>query len=529
MKESETASAGISRRELLLGAGAFTMTTALFGSMPLTAVAATAKPKKGGTFRLGVVGSTNDILDAQTIVAKADQARLVPGFETLLEFDPSFKTENVYGLADTVDVKSPSQYVVRLKKGITFHDGKTISADDLIYSYGRLLDSKLALPSFKALSPFLDPATGLKKLDARTVQFDLKLPNVGFKSTLAAYTNTLVPVGYTREGKQIGTGPYKVASFTPGRESRHTRNPNYWGKGRPYFDDIIIQDFADKTALVNALLSSQIDAAVDVPLPQIAQLKGSPGINVNEVSGGAWLTIAMLTDRAPFNDGRVRQAMRLIIDRQQILDRVLQGHGTIGNDLFGFIDQTYNANKFPQRVPDIAKAVALLKEAGFTKDKPLEFDLAAPDDTGGLIPLVQAFAEQAKATDGVVKVNAKAMDSTYWDTTYAKVPVYTSYWSPREYLPQIAATAGYGETLYEKTNPQYQTLYTQASGEPDEAKRVAIIKQLQTLDYNEGAYIIPVFNSFADAYKTKLQGVVNRPGQLNLDYYGRGFQNLWFS
>ena len=345
MKESETASAGISRRELLLGAGAFTMTTALFGSMPLTAVAATAKPKKGGTFRLGVVGSTNDILDAQTIVAKADQARLVPGFETLLEFDPSFKTENVYGLADTVDVKSPSQYVVRLKKGITFHDGKTISADDLIYSYGRLLDSKLALPSFKALSPFLDPATGLKKLDARTVQFDLKLPNVGFKSTLAAYTNTLVPVGYTREGKQIGTGPYKVASFTPGRESRHTRNPNYWGKGRPYFDDIIIQDFADKTALVNALLSGQIDAAVDVPLPQIAQLKGSPGINVNEVSGGAWLTIVMLTDRAPFNDARVRQAMRLIIDRQQILDRALQGHGTIGNDLFGFIDQTYNANK----------------------------------------------------------------------------------------------------------------------------------------------------------------------------------------
>ena len=94
------------------------------------------------------------------------------------------------------------------------------------------------------------------------------------------------------------------------------------------------------------------------------EFENSDVLAVNEVSGGAWLTIAMLTDRAPFNDARVRQAMRLIIDRQQILDRALQGHGTIGNDLFGFIDQTYNANKFPQRVPDLAKAVALLGDFG---------------------------------------------------------------------------------------------------------------------------------------------------------------------
>jgi peptide/nickel transport system substrate-binding protein len=527
MNDNELGGGGVTRRELLKGAGLVAVSTGLFAGMPITAMAAAAKPKKGGILRVGVVGSTNDILDGQAIVAKADQARLMAGFETLLEFDQNFAPENKYGLADLVDVKSTTQAVVRLKKGITFHNGKPVTADDLLYSWQRLLDAKLALPSYKALTEFMDPAQN-RKIDKYTVEFNLKKGTADFKSLLAGYTLTVVPQGYTREGPQIGTGPYKVASFTPGRESHHVRNKNYWKPGKPYFDEIFIQDFADKTALVNALLSGQVDAAVDIPLTAIDQVKGASGYAVNEVSGGAWLCMAMMTDRAPFNDARVRQAMRLVANRPEILARALQGHGEIGNDLFGKIDQFYNANKYPQRVQDIAKAVSLLNAAGYTKDKPLEVDLPAPDDTGGLIPMAQAYAEQAKATGGVLKVTAKAMDSAYWDSTYAKVPFYTSYWSPRAYLAQIGATAGYGETLYEKTVPAYNDLYVQASGEADSAKRLALVKQLQKMDYEDGAYIIPVFNSFADAYKTKVKGIVNRPGQLNLDYYGRGFQDLYF-
>ena len=525
----EPVKTGISRRTLLKGAGAFAVTTGLFGGIPMTASAATiaGKPKKGGTLRVGVVGSTNDILDAQMIVAKADQARLVAGFESLLAFDENFVPSTKYGLAEKVEVKSLTQVVVTLKKGLKFNNGKPITADDVVYSFGRLLDAKLALPSYKALKTFIDP-TQVKKIDARTVEINLLVPSVDFKAVLAGYTLTIVPVGYTREGEQIGSGPYKATSFTPGRESTHVRNKFYWRKGKPYFDKVIIQDFADKPALVNALRSGQIDAAIDIALADIAPLSTTAGIKVNEVSGGAWLTIVMMADKAPFNDPKVRQAMRLIVNRQEILDRALQGHGKLGNDLFGFIDQAYNANKFPQRAQEIAKAVSLLNAAGFTKDKPLEIDLPAPDDTGGLIPMAQAFAEQAKATGGVLKINAKAMDSAYWDTTYAKVPLYTSYWSPRTYLAQIGATTGYAETNYEKANPAYQALYVQATGEPDEAKRLALIKQLQQFDYDDGCYIVPVFNSFADAYVDKLQGVVNRAGQLNLDYYGRGFQDLWF-
>ncbi len=521
---------GISRRDLLKGAGAFVVTSGLVGIPTVaSAAAAKAKPKgkKGGTLRVGVVGSTNDIVDGQKILSKADQARLVAGFEGLFAFDDKFLPSNKYGLAESFEQKSLSQYVIKVKKGIKFHDGSPLNAKAVRYSIQRLVNKDLALPSYKALKDFIDfTDASYKEIDDLTLEVNLLKPLVGFQSTLSNYTFTMVPVGYKTGGS--GTGPYILKSFTPGRESVHVKNPNYRTKGKPVFDQVTIIDFPDKPALTNAMRSGQIDAAIDIALSDVDPLKATPGIKVTEVVGGGWLCIAMDATKAPFDNPKVRQAMRLIIDRKQILERALQGHGAIANDQWGFIDPTFDANRFPQRVQDIPKAVALLKEAGFTAEKPLEFELPAPDDTGGLIPLAQAFAEQCKLTNGVVKATAKAMDSTYWDTLYTKVPIYTDFWSPRAYLAQIGAGQGYGETNYEKANPAYQELYLKALAEPDDAKRLVIIKELQRIDYEDGAEIIPVFNAFADAFSDKLQGVVERPSQLNLDYYGRGFQDLSF-
>jgi peptide/nickel transport system substrate-binding protein len=531
MKRKQRASStpqGISRRDVLKGAGAFVVTSSLIGVPTVaSAAAAKAKPKKGGTLRVGVVGSTNDIIDGQKILSKADQARLMAGFETLLAFDEKFIPNNTYGLAESVTQNSLTSYTIKVRKGIKFHDKTELTAKSVRYSLQRLVNKDLALPSYKALKDFIDfTDAGYKEIDKYTLEVNLLKPLVGFQSTVAGYTFAMVPIGYKTGGS--GTGPYILKSFTPGRESTHVKNPNYWKKGKPTFDQITIIDFADKPALTNAMRSGQVDCAVDIALSDVDPLKTTPGIKVNEVVGGGWLCIAMDATKAPFDNPKVRQAMRLIIDRKQILDRALQGHGQIANDLWGFIDPAFNANKFPQRVQDIPKALSLLKEAGYSAEKPLEFEIPAPDDTGGLIPLATAFAEQCKLTNGVVKATAKPMDSTYWDTLYTKVAIYTDFWSPRAYLAQIGAGQGYGETNYEKANPAYQDLYLKALGEPDEAKRLEIIKQLQRFDYEDGAEIIPVFNAFADAYSEKVQGIVQRPSQLNLDYYGRGFQDLSF-
>lgn len=523
--------ADFTRRHFIKGAGAMAVFAGALSVGSLDALAAPLAPKRGGKFRVGVVGGANDILDAQYIVAKADQARLVAGFETLMTFNEKFEPVYENGLAESVTAKNSQKYIIKLKKGVKFHNGKPLTADDVIYSFQRLLDPAQRTTG-KPLRTFLD-ASGLVKINPLTVEVNLKLPNVEFTSALANYTYTIVPVGYTGKGDQFGTGPYRLVSFTPGRESVHKRHENYWEAGKPYFDEVRIISFADKTALVNALLAKQIDAAIDLPTEQIRPLKKNKKLGVIENSAGGWLAMCMRIDTAPFNDVNVRQAMRLIVDRKQMMNQVLSGHGKIGNDLFGYIDANYNANGFKQRVQDIPAAVALLAKSGYSKSNPLNVDLFAPDDTAGLIGIVQAFAEQAKKTDGVVVVNAKVVDGgTFWSAKgqYMNAPFYTTYWSPRAYLAQASASMDtYPETKFPPAGSQYRSLYEQAVATLNPTKRRAIVSKMQKEEFETGGYIIPFFNNFADAFTIRLQGVVGRPGQLNLDYYGHGFKNFWFA
>ena len=131
------------------------------------ATTAAAAGKSGGTLRVGMVGSTNDIIDGQYIVAKPDQARLVLGWEPLINYDADFNLSYEHSLAEEVEAKAADNYVIRLKEGITFHNGKTVTADDVIYSFLRRIDPDLGLSP--ALSKFVD-ANSFTKLDDRTVE-----------------------------------------------------------------------------------------------------------------------------------------------------------------------------------------------------------------------------------------------------------------------------------------------------------------------------------------------------------------------
>ena len=493
----------------------------------------TAAAVVGGLLRVGVVGGANDIMDAQYIVAKADQARLVTAFETLLTFNENFEPITDHGLAASTETIDESTYRVTLREGVTFHDGSPLTAAAVVYSFGRLIDESQTTAG-GPIRTFLD-ANSVTAVDDLTVEFKLIKPNVEFLNALATYTFTIVPEGYVGGGAeaQIGTGPFTCVSFEPGRESVHKKYEGYWDAGYPVFDELRIISFADKAALVNALIAGQIDAAVDVPFEQYDVLSGTEGITVNETSSGGWLAMCMRVDTAPFDKVEVRQAMRLIVNRAEMVEQVLSGHGQIANDLFGLVDPFYNANEFPQREQDIEAAVALLESVGYTADNPLTVELFAPDDTAGLVGIAQAFGEQAKLTNGVVVVDVKITEGgTYWaeDGQYMNAPFHTTYWSGRAYLAQAAASMdAYPETKFPPEGSNYRDLYLQASATIDPEERKAICAEMQKLEFEEGGYIIPFFNNFADAYVSKMQGVVNRPGQLNLDYYGRGFKLFSFS
>lgn len=489
-----------------------------------TAVETTAaEGKKGGTLRIGVVGSTNDLIDGQYIVAKPDQARLVMGWEPILSYDSDFNISYENALAENVEVVAADHYIITLKSGIKFHNGNPLTADDLVYSFQRRLDPDLGLAP--ALSTLLD-MSGVTKVDDLTVDIKLKQPAVTFLNGLAEYTATIVPNGYSRDdAEQVGTGPFKLKSFTPGAESVHVRNDDYWG-GAPLLDEVQIIDFADAAAAVNAFTSGQVDCLVDVPFAQAEVIKSTPDMTLLVSEAGSWLPITMAVDQAPFDDVRVRQAMRLIPDRDQMVAQVLSGYGSVGNDMYGKLDGSYPKD-IPQRTQDIEGAKALLKEAG---QENLTIDLFAPDDTAGLPEMCQVFAEMAK--EAGVTVNVQVLDGgTYWGAEYTKRTFATSFWGTRPYLNQVAAgslkDAVYPETHWPPEGSDFADKYLAALAETDQEKRYALIKEMQQEEYDNGGNIIWGFNNLLDAHANYVKGLQARPNVLNLDHFGRGMKKVW--
>jgi peptide/nickel transport system substrate-binding protein len=490
-----------------------------------TTAAPAAGAKKGGTLRVGVVGSTNDLMDGQYIVARADQARMVTGWEPIANYDDDFNIAYNNSLAEEIEALAPDKYMVRLKQGIEFHNGKTVSAEDLIYSFNRLIDPALGIAP--ALSQFLD-ANSFTAVDDRTVEINLLQPSVAFLNGMADYGANIVPVGYGRfdgdPSTQIGTGAFKLKSFSPGSESVHVRHENYWGES--YLDEVQIIDFSDQSALVNALSSGDIDVAIDIPYAQVGAIESNSDLTVLESAAGNWQTITMRVDVAPFDDVRVRQAMRLIVNREEMVQRVLSGHGRVGNDMYGVLDGSYPKD-FPQREQDIEQAKALLKEAG---QENLEIELFAPDDTAGLPEYATAFAEQAK--EAGITVTATVLDGgTYWGAEYTQRAFATSYWSTRPYLNQVAQgalpSATYPETHWPPAGSNFEDLYNQAIAEVDQDKRYAIIREMQQQEYDGGGNIIAYFQNLIDGHASYVQGAVSRPNLLNFDHFGRGWKNIW--
>jgi peptide/nickel transport system substrate-binding protein len=519
----------ITRRQLLMGIGmlaaGLSMASVLAAcGTPSTGTTGGGTPKRGGTFRLGVTGGgAKDIIDGQNIVTKPDQARLVAGFETLLVYDENYNL-TTDGLAESVTQDKPDQWTIRLKQGITFHDGKSLTADDLLYSLQRMLDPKQGLFGTGGLGS-IDPKN-ITKMDTRTVRLNLKQADSTIGEQMGQYYNGIVPMGYTRSGPQIGTGPYKVQSFTPGQQSVHVRNPNYWRSGQPYFDQVTIIDFPDVSAQVNALLAGQLDAITDIPFAQVSVVKAHSGLVVLESPGGGWLPLCMAIDLEPFTDVRVRQAFRLMADRQAIVTQVLSGHGRIANDLYAPFDEGY-ATDLAQRHQDFAQAKSLLKAAG--KDG-MTVDLHTTDGAAGMVDVANVFAQQAKGAG--ITVNVKT-DPNYYGDQYLKLAFSVDFWGTRNYLPQVAngsiPTAPYNECHWPPANSNYLTLYKQALAEVDKTKRIALKHQMQQLEYDQGGYIIPFFNNLVDAYSTKVSGFVASKGTLNLDSFGHGFRTIWFS
>jgi peptide/nickel transport system substrate-binding protein len=509
----------VSRRSLLKTAtAAFSISVA---APPLTGPANAQTPKKGGRLLVGCAGGgAKDKIDPHLPVSFPDIARVFALYEPLAARDANYEFKMV--LAEEISANPTADlWTIRLKQGIEFHNGKTVTADDAIASIQRIIDPKNPKSGAAALSD-IDPQ-GFTKLDDRTFSIKLKVPFAEFDNQIGQYGSGIVPVDFD-PAKPVGTGPFKFGSFTPGDRSVFPAHKNYWRAGMPYVDELVIIDFPDDTARINALLGGQVHAIDNIPFSQTRVLDVTPGVKTLSAKTGAWLPFTMRVDEKPFDDVRVRQALRLIVDREQMIKQALSGQGSVANDMYSPFDPAY-AKDLPQRHQDLDQAKSLLKAAGHSD---LEVELVTASVGAGIVEAAQVLAEQARGAG--VKINVRKVDSgVFYGQDYLKWPFAQDFWFTRDYLPQVANCAlpssPFNETHF--NDAKFQDLIAEARKTLDKAKRYELLQAAQKIEYETGGYIIWGFRDQVDAYSTKIAGLV--PSKTGTPLGNYGFAGIHFA
>jgi peptide/nickel transport system substrate-binding protein len=509
------------RRQFLAGLAAATVTAgaggalAACGSRPAAGPAGPQPRKRyGGNLIAGLTGgSASDTLDPHQGLTYLDTARASALYEPLVHLSADARLQ--YVLAEDITPRGGrlDQWVIRLRPGITFHDGRPLTAADVIYTLRRIIANRYS--AVNVLGPV--DAAGIRSLDPRTVLVPMSRPYASLPEQLAGIlTAQIIPAGFDpARHKPNGTGPFRYTSFTPGQRSVFARNPHYWQHGLPYADTLTIIDFPDTVSLADALITGQVHAAGTLDGPQMATLANTSGITPVASPAGTIIPFTMRVDQPPFNDVRVRQAMRLLADRQQLIDSALDGYGRPASDVFSPYDPDFDHAL--HREADIPQAKFLLRQAGREN---LTVTLVTSPIATGTVAMATVLAQQARAAGVTIKVQ-QVPPGTFFGPDYLKWGFAQDFYSYAPYLAQVTLsmlpTSPWDETHFH--DPAYIQLYARANATTSDGLRAQIVRDMQLTDFDHGGYLIPAFIDTLDAYRREITGYApSRLGQPLDDY-----------
>lgn len=482
--------------------------------------------KHGGSMTAGFTGgSSSDTMDPHQSLTYLDSARLQCVFQPLVQLNAAAQIEYVLAESITPDKGSLSEWIIKLRPGVTFHNGKAFTADDVLFNFQRIYSNGFAGKG--GLGP-IDLKT-TKALDKHTILVKMTRPFASFVEQLASFwVNLYIAPAHFDPAKPVGTGPFVFKSFTPGQRSVFTRNPHYWKSGLPYLDSVTIADFSDPNALQDALTTGAIQGAAALDGQQIAALANTSGITTVISPSGGIVPFTMRVDQAPFDDVRVRQAMRLLVNRSQMIDSALDSYGVVASDVFSPFDPDYDHSLTRPAEGDIPKAKALLKSAG---KEGLKVTLTTSAIATGTVAMATVLKQQAQAAGVTITIN-NVPSGTFFGKNYLNWTFAQDYYNYFPYLSQVGQSmlksSPYPETHF-SNSPEYShyfALYNQANSEPDPGKRKEIEYEMQRIDFDSGGYIIPAFVNTLDAYSDKIGGYQkSRVGQPLSNF---GFETFGF-
>ena len=496
---------GISRREMLTLLGAAGVTAASAGSIFTKAGEAwAAMPKKGGRARFASdLHGPSDTLDPQLFTSTIDYTRGRANYNGLTQFRDSIVPQPE--LAEEFSSNAAvTEWTFKIKKGVKFHDGSNLTADDVVWTMNR----HTMEGSKSKAKTLVSGVTEWKKVDSHTVKAIMDAPNADLPAVLATFHFKVLKKDTTDFQKPVGTGPYKLTEFQPGVRSVHVRNDDYWRESAN-LDEVQIFAITDAVARLNATLSGDIQLMQAVDPKAIRQVESTPGVEVLSQPSGAYMGICCMLNGSPGNNPDFVMAMKNLPQRKRIVRSILKKQGTLGND--HPINVAYGpdfCSELPVREHDPDKAKFHLKKSGI-KTAELHVAEVSPGITD-ISLLVQRDAQKI-GLDLKIK---KVPNDGYWGAVWMKTPLNVVSWNMRPTANVMltlafAPDAPWNDTLWK--DERFGKLLKEVRGVTDEAKRHEMYCELQTLAHNGSGMVIPVHRNYVDAKSEKIQGIPSVP------------------
>lgn len=512
-KQKDVSSHQLNRRLFLRDAAALGAAASLV-TLPFPMDARANEPRKGGTIKAGLVGgeSTNS-LDPALMMSPVPFVFNKCWGEMLLELAPNGGFE--YRIAEDIgSSKDAKVWTLKIRRGIEFHNGKTVTADDVVQTLERHSDEKSksgALGYMKGIDTI--------KASGDEVVITLKEANVDLPHLLTASHLVVQPFGgRDNPNAGIGAGPYKVAVNEPGIRHVGERFANYWqGDKMGYADSVEILVINDATARMSALQSGQVHMINRVEPKVVAFVEKIPGVTIRNHSGPAHYVFVMRCDTPPFDNNDLRMALKLSIDREEMVNKLLRGYGTIGNDFP--VNTSYPLfTPLEQRTFDPDQAKFYYRKSGHSGSILLRTsDVAFP----GAVDAAQLFQQSAAKAGINLEVRREPGDG-YWSEVWNKMPFCASYWGGRSTQDQIyseayLSNAAWNDTAFKR--PDFDKMVVAARAELNEDRRKQIYLDMASIVRDEGGVILPMFNQVIDATNSKIGGWVQDPHQELMNGY----------
>jgi peptide/nickel transport system substrate-binding protein len=408
-----------------------------------------------------------------------------------------------------------SVWTFKLRRGVKFHNGQPMSADDVVYTCQQQADPKNASSALSTFAGVLKPE-GVVKVDSETVAFHLESPNGNFPYIISSdnYNLIIVPKGTDFAKWQqtfIGTGPFKLQKYTQNQGAQFVANPDYWA-GAPHLAGTAFQFYAGQPPQILALQGGQVDVVAQFTAQGAEGLLNNSSYDIVKVKSASHRELSMRNDMAPFTDPRVRQAIALTLDRPAMVQALLQGNGQVGNDS-PFAPKFASPNtSVPQRVQDLSKAKALLTAAGH----PDGFSTTLTAGEQEEIPqLAQVIAQAASKIDVKMSLKVETLTAYYGKSTYGNsdwldaivsLVEYGDRGVPNVFLESALESSGPWNAAHFK-NPTFDKLVSQYVAAVDLQTQRTIAGKIETLLLKETPLVIPYFTDILAATTKRVHGV----------------------